>query len=1051
MEQGYLAIVLHAHLPYVHHPEHEDALEENWLFEAITETYVPVFLVLEELLEDDIDFRLTFSVSATLASMLADPFLQSRYLRKLERQIELAAKEEVRTKSDPVFHPLARMYGVLLARVREAFENRYQKNLLNGFRRFQELGKVELMATAATHGYLPLLSVNESAVRAQIKVGVERHQRNFGVRPAGFWLPECGYYPGVDTLLAEQGIRFTILETHGITRADQRPRYGVYAPIYCPSGVAAFGRDPDSSRQVWSSIEGYPGDYDYREFYRDIGYDLDMDYIRPYIHRDGIRIDTGMKYYRITGKDNYKEPYVPEWAERKAEIHASHFLAERQRQVERLSSMMDRKPVIVAPYDAELFGHWWFEGPRWLDYLIRKSALEQDTMRLATLSECLNEYPENQTATPSMSSWGYKGFSDVWLNPENHWIYPHLHAAARNMEELAHVHAGATGLLLRALNQAARELLLAQASDWAFMIGSRATTEYATARTKSHLSRFLRLKREIESQAIDEAWLTNVEAQDQIFPDDGAFEPFRKSPPAAALGISEAAPPEQPAPEAPRAIQALPSSLHVVMVCPEVVPFARTGGLGDVVGSLAIALQRLGQRVSLIMPAYASVLQGKFELRDTGIRVTVPLWGRREEAQVLVTMLGDEIPVYLIRADRYFDREYLYTTPQGDYSDNAERFAFFSRAALEVLREIDTPDILHAHDWQAALAITFLKAQPERYPGLASVRTVLTVHNLGYQGLFSPQDWGVLDLDSSLFSAQGLEFYQKINFLKGGLVFANALTTVSPTYAQEIRTPENGFGLEGVFQQRAADLAGILNGVDYEVWSPATDPFIARNYTSLDLSGKSACKADLQEAFGLSQKPNVPLIGVVSRLAPQKGLDLIEAATEDLLQRDLQFVLLGTGESRWEDYFRSVAARKPGKVGVKIAFEDELAHKIEAGADMFLMPSRYEPGGLNQLYSLKYGTIPVVRATGGLKDSIEEFDPAAGTGNGFVFDAYDVSELLAALDRALATFRHRLRWAALMRSAMAADYSWGRSARGYLALYERLLGARTYSSFAVRC
>ncbi|MGA8578447.1 MAG: glycogen synthase GlgA, partial [Bryobacteraceae bacterium] len=966
-----------------------------------------------------------------------------------ERLIELAAKEEDRTKSDPVFHPLARMYAGLLGRVREAFENRYQKNLLNGFRRFQKLGKVEMMATAATHGYLPLLSVNESAVRAQIEVGVESHERHFGVRPAGFWLPECGYYPGADTLLAEQGIRFTILETHGITRADQRPRYGVYAPIYCPSGVAAFGRDPDSSRQVWSSIEGYPGDYDYREFYRDIGYDLEMDYIKPYIHRDGIRIDTGMKYYRITGRDNHKEPYVPEWAERKAETHASHFLAERQRQVERLSTMMDRKPVIVAPYDAELFGHWWFEGPRWLDYLIRKSALEQDTIRLATLSECLNEYPENQTATPCMSSWGYKGCSDVWLNQENHWIYPHLHAAAESMEELARAHPGASGVLLRALNQAARELLLAQASDWAFMIGSRATTEYATARTRSHLSRFRRLQREIESHAIDEAWLTIVEAQDQIFPDDGVFDSFRKMPPVADLKISAEAPSERLAPETPAAIQPLPSNLHVVMVCPEVVPFAKTGGLADVVGSLAIALQRLGQRVSLIMPAYASVLRGKFELRDTGIHVTVTLRGRTEEAQVLVTMLGDEIPVYLIRADRYFDREYLYTTPQGDHSDNAERFAFFNRAALEVLREIETPDILHAHDWQAALAITFLKAQPERYPGLASVRTVLTVHNLGYQGLFSPQDWGALDLDWSLFSAEGLEYYQKINFLKAGLVFADALTTVSPTYAEEIRTPEYGFGLEGVFQQRAADLAGILNGADYQVWSPATDPFIARNYTPLDLSGKGACKADLQEVFGLSRRPEVPLIGMVARLVSQKGFDLIEASTQDLFQRDLQFVLLGTGESRCEKYFRSVAVRNPGKVGVKIAFEDALAHKIEAGADMFLMPSRYEPSGLNQLYSLKYGTIPVVRATGGLKDSIEEFDPVAGTGNGFVFDAYDVSELLAAVDRALAAFRDKRRWAALMRNAMAADYSWGRSARGYLALYERLLGARTRAGTAL--
>ena len=1036
MAQGYLAIVLHAHLPYVRHPEYEDALEENWLFEAITESYVPLFLVLESLVEDGIDFRLTFSVSPTLASMLDDPLLQSRYLRRLERLIELAGREEARTKSDPVFHPLACMYGALFTRVREAFVDRYQKNLLNAFRRFQELGKVELMATAATHGYLPLLAVNESAVRAQIEVGVAHHEQSFGRRPAGFWLPECGYHSGVDAVLGEQGVRFTILETHGITRADQRPRYGVHAPIYCPSGVAAFGRDPDSSRQVWSSIEGYPGDYDYREFYRDIGYDLDLEYIRPYIHPDGIRIDTGMKYYRITDKDNYKEPYIPEWAERKAESHAGHFLAERQKQIDRLATMMDRKPVIVAPYDAELFGHWWFEGPRWLDYLIRKIALEQDAIRLVTLTEYLDQYPVNQEATPCMSSWGHRGFSEVWLNHENTWIYPHLHVAASSMEELATARRGATGLDQRALNQAARELLLAQASDWAFMINSGSMTEYATARTKRHLSRFLRLKQEIEDHAIDEAWLAQVEVEDPIFPATSVCEAFKAISPVANVEIRTETALEAP----PAVVRSLPSGLHVVMVCPEIVPFAKTGGLADMVGSLAIALERLGQRVSLIMPAYASVLQGRFALRDTGIRIAVSLGGRTEEAQVLMANLGGRIPVYLIRADRYFNRPHLYTTPQGDYSDNAERFTFFARAALETLREIDPPDILHGHDWQSALAIAFLKAQPERYPGLASTRTVLTIHNLGYQGLFPPQDWHLLGLDWRLFNPQTLEFYGKINFLKGGLLFADALTTVSPTYAQEIRTQEYGFGLEGVFQQRAADVVGIQNGVDYGVWDPATDPFIARSYTPEDLSGKNICKADLQRAFGLPQKHDVPLIGVVSRLAAQKGFDLIERAMEELLQKDLQFVLLGTGDKRYEDCFRSVAERNRGKVGVKIAFEDALAHKIEAGADMFLMPSHYEPGGLNQLYSLKYGTIPIVRATGGLKDSVDEFDCVAQTGNGFTFEEYEDSAMLAAVDRALATFRNPNDWAALMKNAMGADHSWSRSARNYLSLYQRLVG-----------
>jgi 1,4-alpha-glucan branching enzyme len=514
-----VALILHAHLPFVRPPEYEDSLEENWLYEAITETYVRLFLVLESLIEDGIDFRLTFSLTPTLASMLLDPFLQERYLKKLDRSIELAKKEIARTSAQPEFRALAVMYHKLFLQVREAFLDRYNRNLVQALKRFQELGKVEVLASAATHGYLPLLSVNESAVRTQIRVGVEHYREVFGREPTGFWLPECGYYPGVDELLKEHGIRFTILETHGVTRASERPKYGVYGPIQCSSGVAAFGRDPDSSRQVWSSVQGYPGDSDYREFYRDIGYDLDLDYIRPYIHRDGIRIDTGIKYHRITGKNCNKEPYVPEWAEMKAETHARHFMLERARQVEHLGSRMDRKPIVIAPYDAELFGHWWFEGPDWLNYLIRKIALEQDTIRLTTLSEYLEEYPVNQTATPSMSSWGYKGFNEVWLNSQNDWIYPHLHLAAELMEKLSRGCPRATGLTSRALNQAARELLLAQASDWAFMINSGAMEDYAARRTKGHLLRFHQLSVQINNGTIDEAWLSWLESQNA--PDSG--------------------------------------------------------------------------------------------------------------------------------------------------------------------------------------------------------------------------------------------------------------------------------------------------------------------------------------------------------------------------------------------------------------------------------------------------------------------------------------------------------------------------------------------------
>jgi 1,4-alpha-glucan branching enzyme len=517
MAKGYLAIVFHAHLPFVRHPEHQDSLEENWFYEAVTEVYIPLLLVMEGLLEEAVDFRLTFSFTPPLVSMLLDPFLQSRYLRRIERLIALAEKEIARTACEPQIHRLACLYHQRFLSLRDAFLNRYERNLVEAFRRFQELGKIEILGSAATHAYLPLLSVNASAVQAQIRTGIGHYEQVFGRRPKGFWLPECGYFPGVDRMLREQGLRFTILETHGVTRAEPRPKWGVYAPIYCPSGLAAFGRDPESSRQVWSSVEGYPGDYDYREFYRDIGYDLDIDYLRPYVHPDGIRFDTGLKYYRITGKTDHKEPYVPERAESKAEIHADNFIFNRQKQVEYLASGMDRKPLIVAPYDAELFGHWWYEGPAWVNQLVRKMARAQESIRLLTLSEYLEEYPLNQVARPATSSWGYEGFHDVWLNGRNDWIYPHLHRAASLMEKLLQNQSRPERLTSRALAQAKRELFLAQASDWAFMIHSGAMAEYATRRTKRHLRRFYRLSEQIQNHRIDERLLRAWETQDNIF------------------------------------------------------------------------------------------------------------------------------------------------------------------------------------------------------------------------------------------------------------------------------------------------------------------------------------------------------------------------------------------------------------------------------------------------------------------------------------------------------------------------------------------------------
>jgi len=518
MEQGYLSLVLHCHLPFIRHPEHIEFLEEDWLFEAITETYIPLIQLFERLITDRVPFRITLSVTPTLAAMLVDPLLQERYLRHIHLLIELSEKEIRRTEHEPAFNRLARMYHSHFLECRRLFEDRYGRNLLTAFRAFQNEGHLEIITCAATHGFLPLMAMIPAAVRAQVQVGAQEYARHFGRPARGIWLPECGYYPGVDEFLAEARIRYFFIDTHGLLHAKPRPKFGVYAPIYCRSRVAAFARDIESSKQVWSAAEGYPGDYEYRDFYRDIGFDLDFDYIKSYIHEDGIRIHTGMKYCRITGKTDRKEPYVPERATQKAAEHAGNFMFNREQQIGYLAGSIKRPPIVVAPYDAELFGHWWFEGPQWLDFLIRKSAYDQKVYRLVTPSDYLQMHPMVQVSTPSASSWGYKGYNEVWLEGSNDWIYRYLHEAAERMIELAARYPNATGLIQRALNQAGRELLLAQSSDWAFIMKTGTAVPYATKRTHDHVLRFTRLYDEIGRQEVNEGWLKEIENKDNLFP-----------------------------------------------------------------------------------------------------------------------------------------------------------------------------------------------------------------------------------------------------------------------------------------------------------------------------------------------------------------------------------------------------------------------------------------------------------------------------------------------------------------------------------------------------
>ena len=520
MSRGYLAIVLHAHLPYVRHPEHRYFLEENWLYEAITATYLPLLEVFQNLARDGVPFRVTLSISPPLVGMLRDDVLKLRYAAYLDRLQLLCADEKRRTVADARLHRLAWWYAERFARLKSLYDS-LSGDLVGAFAKLQNEGFLDIITVGATHGYLPVIRQPE-ARRAQITVAVDDYRRHFGRPPRGIWLPECGYTEGVDRLLADAGLRYFFMDAHGVLNARPRPPLGLHAPVFTPSGVAAFGRDLESSKQVWSANEGYPGDGAYRDFYRDVGFDRPLDEIGPYIHPDGIRVHTGVKYYRVTGPNvdlAHKEPYDPDLARERAGMHAANFMFNREKQIEHLAAQMDRKPLILSPYDAELFGHWWFEGPMFLDFLARKIAYDQRTVQLGTASDYLEEYPVNALAEPSPSSWGDGGYSAVWVDGSNDWIYRHVHRAEARMHELAvQFRDGADDLRRRGLNQAGRELLLAQSSDWAFIMKTATAVRYACDRVKAHLARFRRLDREISAGYIDQTWLADLEWRDNIFP-----------------------------------------------------------------------------------------------------------------------------------------------------------------------------------------------------------------------------------------------------------------------------------------------------------------------------------------------------------------------------------------------------------------------------------------------------------------------------------------------------------------------------------------------------
>ena len=677
---GYLALLLHAHLPFVHTLQGAITFEEKWLFEALTESYLPMLMSWDKLAMEEVGFRLTLSISPTLLSMLIDPNLVERYSRHLENLVRLTVLEQERTVADPGFYQLAEFYHLRFTNIYQAYRETYQGNLVMPLKRLQEQGFLELITTGATHGFFPLMLTDE-ARQVQIRAALDLFSQVFGRRPVGFWLPECGYMPGTEKLLRSEGVKYTIIATHGLMNSVPKVTTAVYAPVKIGSGLAAFGRDWETSQQVWSRTEGYPGDAAYREFYRDIGYDLDYDYIEPFL-TGGVRGDTGIKYYRITGKSDVKEAYNYRIAREKARDHAHDFMKNRDRQLSHWAGNMQGKPVIAAPYDAELYGHWWFEGPDWLEEVLRLGAGNRYQTGLTTLSAYLEAFPPVQEVRLGPSTWGDGGYNRYWVNQNNDWIYPHLHRAEKTLINLAEI----TNPDLkekRVLNQIAREFLLAQSSDWPFILTSHTVVDYANRRLHEHLSNFFKLCQDLRHNCIDEAFLANLEAYDNIFPqlDFKMYQPV----------VSRLQP----------AQKTINHFKPLIMLLSWEFPPRHLGGLGIHARNLSEALVKLGMNIQVLTftddPAHA---RGGFsEFKDGYWIHYLPTFQRKDE----IDFLGWVLQLNMAMAD--FGREIIANFPE-------------------------VPKIVHAHDWMVSYA-AFELQQSGQVPLVTTIHATESGRNNG--------------------------------------------------------------------------------------------------------------------------------------------------------------------------------------------------------------------------------------------------------------------------------------------------------------------------------
>lgn len=530
MERGYLALVLNAHLPFVRRPDFPQYLEERWYFEALSETYLPLLRSFRRLESEGVPFRLSLTVSPTLSAMLGDPVLAARYVKYLESQLVLAESEIQRTAGDPSMNPLARMYWELYVADREDFETLYARDMIGAFDYFYKKGRIELLTTGATHAFLPHYRDFPEAVAAQVEAAIVSHRKAFGKHPAGFWLPQLGWYPGLGKILHAYNIQYTVVGTRGALLGDPVPKYGSFSPVRSRSGLGVFIRDAGATKAVWSETEGYPADPVYRDFYRDIGFDLPLDYLGPRTGMGGERGYTGFKYWAVTGHTDEKKPYNPGLARAMAREHALHFLETRTIAARQAARVMERPPLMVCPYDAELFGHWWFEGPAFIEALFRAACrgpegscgdgeVDSGELTLVTLGEYYRKYPSNPASEPEFSSWGEGGYSEVWLDGSNDWVYRHTHRAIERMSELAERFPDESSLRERILNQGAREVMLAMCSDWSLLMRSGTSAGFARAQVEDAIANFNRIYEMLCANTVATEWITKLEKRNNIFPE----------------------------------------------------------------------------------------------------------------------------------------------------------------------------------------------------------------------------------------------------------------------------------------------------------------------------------------------------------------------------------------------------------------------------------------------------------------------------------------------------------------------------------------------------